>query len=122
MQHETYERKLKVYKSVQKHLSLISREGKATFQECLEFYSEASEAAFLFDNSVMEKIDEIYNNSITLVSLNEQLYPSDGSFGVEAGEDRSDLTHQRSELLSWHHDQLGKNKEFFAKKMSLNNK
>jgi predicted cation transporter len=63
LRHETYERRLKVYKSVQKHLSVILRDGKTTFQECIEFYSEASEAAFLFDSSVMARIDKIYKNN-----------------------------------------------------------
>ncbi len=49
LRHETYERRLKVYKAVQKHLSLILRDGKTTYPLCTEFYTEASEAAFLFD-------------------------------------------------------------------------
>jgi hypothetical protein len=71
LRHETYERRLRVYKAVQKHLSNILRTGKTSYQECTLFYSDASEAAFLFDNSVMDKIDEIYNKSLDMVELYE---------------------------------------------------
>ena len=121
LRHETYERRLKVYKSVQRHLSVILREGKTTYQECSEFYSEASEAAFLFDNTVMERIDEIYKKSIDMVALYEQMYPSDGSPGLPVGNERSEVAHKNTELKKWHHNQLGESKEFFAKKLGLKN-
>lgn len=121
LRHETYERRLKVYKAVQAHLSVILRAGKTSYQECTLFYSEASEAAFLFDKSVMDKIDEIYIKSIDMVGLHEQLYPSDGSQGLPVGEERSKVSQQNGKLLEWHNDQLGESKNFFAKKMGLKN-
>lgn len=121
LRHETYKRRLKVYKAVQAHLSVVLRAGKTSYQECTLFYSEASEAAFLFDKSVMDKIDEIYSKSIDMVGLYEKLYPSDGSPGLPVGEDRSKVSQQNSELIEWHDAQLGKSKDFFAKKLGLKN-
>ncbi|HUT70659.1 MAG TPA: hypothetical protein VMW89_08260 [Desulfatiglandales bacterium] len=77
LRHETYERRLKVYKAVQAHLSIILRAGKTSYQECTLFYSEASEAAFLFDKSVMDKIDKIYSKSIEMVGLDEKPFVSE---------------------------------------------
>jgi len=119
LRHETYERRLRVYKSVQEHLSVILRDGKTTYQGCSEFYSEASEAAFLFDSSVQDLIDEIYQKSIDLVSLEEKLYPSGGSPGLPVGDERSKVSAKESELLKWHIDQLKSSKEFFAKKIGV---
>ena len=119
LRHETYERRLRVYKAVQAHLSIILRAGKTSYQECTLFYSEASEAAFLFDNSVMDKIDEIYRKSIDMVGLHEQLYPSDGSAGLPVGEQRSKVSHKNSELLKWHIAQLVETKKFFAKRIGI---
>lgn len=69
LRHETYERRLAVYKCVQRYLSEILREGKTTYDKALKFYSEASEAAFLFDPSVQEKIDLIYEKSIDMEAV-----------------------------------------------------
>ncbi len=119
LRHETYERRLAVYKAVQKHLSIILRKGKATYDECSEFYSEASEAAFLFDKSVQDKIDEIYKKSIDLDSRVEELYPSDGSPGLPVGKERSRVSAEKADLLKWHTHQLASTREFFAEKLGL---
>lgn len=116
LKHETYEKRLKVYKAVQKHLSIIIRDGKTTYEECLEFYSEASEAAFLFDPTVMNKIDEIYKNSVALVLTYKQLLPSnseaeDIDFGL--------ITENNEDLLTWHTNQLEASRIFFTEKLGL---
>ena len=77
LQHETYERRRAVYKTVQRYLSEIMRDGKTTFDKALQFYQEASEAAFLFDKSVQSKIEEIYEKSIDMIDAQEELFPSD---------------------------------------------
>ncbi|MFW8602539.1 hypothetical protein ACOHYD_13805 [Desulfobacterota bacterium M19] len=119
LRHETYERRLHVYKAVQKHLSIILRDGQSTYQECAEFYSEASEAAFLFDKTVIAKIDEIYEKSIDIVGLQEQLYPPDGTQGLPVGEERSRVAKEKGDLFKWHANQLGKSKDFFAEKLGI---
>lgn len=119
LRHETYERRLNIYKVVQKHLSIILREGKMTYQGCAEFYAEASEAAFLFDKSVQDKIDNMYRKSSDVVALYEKMYPSDSSPGLPVGEERSKVALEHSELLKWYHHQLSDSKEFFAKKLGL---
>ncbi|NOX65269.1 MAG: hypothetical protein GXO85_05590 [Chlorobi bacterium] len=121
LRHETYERRLKIYKTVQKHLSNIVRERKTTYQQCSEYYIEASEATFLFDNSVQKKIYEIHQKSIDMVYLHEQMHPPDGSPGLPDGKERCEISLKESTLLKWHIDQLESSKEFFAKKLGLKN-
>lgn len=106
---------------MQEHLLIVIREGKTTYQECLEFYSEASEAAFLFDRSVIDRIDLIFKKSRDMVAVQEKLYPSGGSSGLPVGEERSKVTQKWSELHKWHTDQLAESKQFFADKLGLKN-
>lgn len=121
LRHETYERRLYVYKVVQKFLSEIIREGKTTYERCDEFYSEASEAAFLFDDSVQNKIDEIYKKAVQMVHLDQKMYPLDGSTGLPVGEERSRIAEEESGLLLWLTDQLKESRPFFAEKLGLKN-
>lgn len=119
LRHETYERRLAIYKCVQRYLSEIMRDGKTSYERALQFYQDASEAAFLFDESVQNKIDEIYDKSIKMISAHEKMYPSDGLPGLPVGEERSSVAEENSELLGWHTDQLKESRPFFAKKLGL---
>lgn len=119
LRHETYERRLAVYRFVQKYLSEILRDGATTYQRASDFYSEASEAAFLFDASVQDKIDKIYEKSIDMVVTHERMYPPDGSPGLPVGEERTKVAEESSDLLKWHLDELKKSRSFFAEKLGL---
>lgn len=120
LRHETYERRLAIYKSVQKYLSEIMREANTTFDRALQFNYEASEATFLFDSSVQNKIDEIYKKSIDMAANYEKLYPSDGSPGLPKGPERNKVVKSHYEFTQWHADQLNDSRQFFAKKLGLN--
>lgn len=119
LRHETYERRLSVYKVVQKYLSEILRNQTTTYEQALEFNSDASEAAFLFDPSVQNKIDEIYKKSIAMVKYYEMMYPHDGSVGLPTGDKRSHAEQEYSELLKWLLDELKNSRVFFAEKLGL---
>ncbi|MDD3276510.1 MAG: hypothetical protein PHP93_05615 [Kiritimatiellales bacterium] len=119
LRHETYERRLAVYKCVQRYLLEILREGKTTYDQALKFYSEASEAAFLFDPSVQEKIDQIYEKSIEMEAEYEKMYPADKSPGLPVGDERSVVCKKNADLLKWHINELRECRPFFAKKLGL---
>jgi len=119
LRHDTYERRLAIYKCVQRYLSEILREGRTTYEKALKFYSEASEAAFLFDPSVQEKIDQIYEKSIDMEGEYEKMYPADKSPGLPVGEERSAVCQKNSDLLKWHINELKECRPFFAKKLGL---
>lgn len=119
LRHETYERRLSVYKTVQIYLSEILSDGKTTYDRALQFNSEASEAAFLFDSTVQDKIDEIYKKSIDMVFTHEKMYPSDGSPGIPGGQERSEVSEKNTVLLMWHTNELKSCRPFFAEKLGL---
>jgi hypothetical protein len=120
LQHETYERRLHVFKTIKTYLSEVMRDGKTTSIQALKFNSEASEAAFLFDESVEQLISEIYKKSIDMAYTYERMYPEDGSDGLPVGEERSRVASEHSALLRWHADKLVELKPFFAKKLGVN--
>ena len=119
LRHETYKRRLAVYKCAQRYLSEIFRDGKTTFDRALQFNSEASESAFLFDKSVQNKIDKIFKKSLDMAATREEMYPSDGSSGLPVGDERSKVARKHSELLRWHTEQLKETRPSFAKKLGL---
>lgn len=119
LRHETYERRLSIYKIVQRYLSEILRNGKTNYDKAMQFNSDASEATFLFDPSVQDKIDEIYKKSVEMAYEQEQMYPEDGSRGIPVGDERTEASRKHSVLLKWHLDELKSSRKFFAKKLGL---
>ncbi len=119
LRHDVYERRLRVYKAVQAFLSEIMRQGDIDFLRTSQFYAEASEAAFLFEEEIQTFIDDLHAKAIDLHSFHERMYPSDGSSGLPVGEERSKVAHENGELLKWFIHQLPKSKELFGKHMRI---
>lgn len=69
LQFETYEKKLKIYKSVKDFLREFQKEGQTNYERCYKFYSDTLEAIFLFDKSVQKHIEAIFYKSIEIVEL-----------------------------------------------------
>jgi hypothetical protein len=118
---ETYDRKLGVYKSVQKFLRDILREGKTDYPKLFEFYEDASETIFLFENPnpIVDKIEEIYKKGNRMIYLSQKLYPRDGAQGLPVGDERSKVANEESELLQWHVEQLKEVRELFREHIQL---
>ncbi|MFQ6758555.1 MAG: hypothetical protein D9V46_04690 [Deltaproteobacteria bacterium] len=119
LKHETYENRIKIYKSVNKFISQITANGHPTYTECHIFYSEASEAAFLFNSKIITHIEDLYQKGIDLSSLQEELYPSDGSKGIEVGEERTSISQQKSILFKWFVAQLEVSQKLFTAEIGL---
>ena len=92
---------------------------RATLSQCIEFYSDASEAAFLFDKVVQDKIEEIFAKSFKLAEKYDQLYPEDESPGLSPGEERSKISQENSELFSWHVEENKTIKLLFTDQMRI---
>jgi len=118
---ETYERKLGVYKVIQKFLVDILREGKTDYPKLFEFYAGASESIFIFEKPkpITDKVEEIYKNANKMIYLSQRLYPRNGSEGLPVGQERSKVVEQESELLQWHVDQIKETRELFKKYIQL---
>jgi hypothetical protein len=63
---DRYDRRFHVYEEVRKILSIIHRDGKASYEDLLKFRRAVSEADFLFGPEISEYIDEIYKRGIEL--------------------------------------------------------
>lgn len=119
LRHELYERRLRVHKTVQIFLSDILRNGDIKFEQCSQFYADASEATFLFDKSIQQFIDDIYKKAVDMHAFHESMYPSDGSPGLPVGEERNGVAHKNSELCKWLIEQLSVSKKLFRKYMGI---
>ena len=117
--HETYERRLGVYKAVQAFLSEIIQEGTAASDTARQFYVDASEAAFLFDAEIQQFIDELYSKAIDLRASTRELYPSNGSDGLPQGEERNKAACKNSEIFDWFISQSKQSKDLFRKHMAI---
>lgn len=63
---DRYDRRLRVYEEVRKILSIIIRDGKASYDDLLKFRTAVSEADFLFGTEIPEYIEEIYKRGVKL--------------------------------------------------------
>ena len=53
------------------YLADIMRKGKTNYQRTGQFYAEASEAEFLFSESISKKMEELYSKGVDLVALHK---------------------------------------------------
>lgn len=63
---DRYDRRLRIYEQVQRILSLIVRDAKASYDDLLQFRISVSEADFLFGPEIANYIDEIYQRGVKL--------------------------------------------------------
>ena len=124
IQHRTfsgqmYERRYVVFKAFMSFLAEIMREGKVSYQRLGQFYAEASEADFLFTESISSKREELYKRGVDLAYSHERMYPSDGSPGLPVGEERSKVARENSGHLKWFYDQILEVKKAFKTEMRI---
>jgi hypothetical protein len=119
LRNQLYERRYAVFKAFMSYLADIMREGKTNYQRIGQFYAEASEAEFLFSESISKKMEELYSKGVDLVALHERMYPSDGSPGLPVGDERSKVAKEAGELLNWFYRQIKTTKEIFKSEMKV---
>lgn len=119
LNNQLYERRFKVFKAVMSYLADIMREGNTTTQRTSQFYAEASEAYFLFDEKISLKITELYEKGIDLAEIRNDLYPIDGSPGLPEGEERSRKAKASGDLMKWFYRQINETKELFKQHMQV---
>jgi hypothetical protein len=119
LRNQLYERRHAVFKAFMSYLADVMREGKTNYQRTGQFYAEASEAEFLFSKAISKHMEELYSKGIELVSLHEQMYPSDGSPGLPVGEERSKVAKDKGELIKWFTRQIKITKEILKAEMKV---
>ncbi len=125
LRHELYERRIKIYKAVQKYLLDVVGGGNTTYSACMlkhkEFSEEISEIPFLFDISVQKEIYTIYAKSIAMAGKSEELHLSDGLLMAQDDQERGKVIKEHTNLLKWHVEQLSVIKEIFVKEIGIKN-
>ena len=119
LRNQLYERRYAVFKAFMSYLADIVSEGKTDYQRTGQFYAEASEAEFLFSESISKKMEELYLKGVALVPLHEQMYPSDCSPGLPVGDEHSKVVKEKDELGKWFYRQIKTTKEIFRSEMKV---
>lgn len=96
-----YDRRFEVYKSVQRFLTDILREGRVREEELPPFYDALQRAGFLFGQDVTDYLEKIRTNALALrkAELGMRHYGSE--------DQRLAAVREKTERLTWLIDQLG---------------
>ena len=119
LKNQLYERRVKVFRVFMSYLADIMTEGKTSYHRGLQFYAEASEVEFLFNDGIPNKLEELYKKGIRLAHLHEKLYPSDGSQGLSKGDERNRVAEENGDLLEWFESQIKETKDLFKQQMKI---
>ncbi len=119
LKHKLYERRLVIFKHMKTYLSEIFRSGKVTYDRAMKFNYDVAEATFLFDENIDNRIKEIYTKSIKMASLQSQIYDEYGISCLAAGDERTRIVNEQTELLIWLTNQLGELKPLFGEYLGL---
>ncbi len=119
LKNQLYERRFKVFRVFMSYLADIMREGKTSYHRVLQFYAEASEVEFLFNDGIQNKLEELYEKGRKLARIQEKLYPSDGTQGLPQGDERNRIAEEKDDLLEWFESQIKETKELFKQQMKI---
>lgn len=126
LKHELYKRRLRLFKKLKAHLVELVAKRKILFYDALDFGSIMSESAFLFNDEINNKIEEIRRNSLDMALLYKEIYPisdskdiPDESKGISDEEKRKDLESEHEILVEWHYKQYKNLNELFKEHLSL---
>jgi hypothetical protein len=119
LKNQLYERRFKVFRVFMSYLADIMREGKTSYHRVVQFYAEASEVEFLFNDGIPNKLEELYKKGIKLARLQDKLYPSDGSQGLPKGDERNRVVEEKHDLLEWFESQIKETKDLFKQQMKM---
>lgn len=113
LKHELFDRNFKVYDAILRFIGSVMVNGKAKDEHLSEFQRETRAAKFLLDDGVVSLIDELYEKTVDLQTLDAELE------GLPVGEKRSRLVKKRSEIKKWLYRQTGELDRRFEKTLAL---
>lgn len=97
-----YEHRLRLYRDVVQFLSALSRDGDISRQTLQDFRARTQEGALLFDQTIADYLEKLFNQASRLRVTNEQLK----STTLPIGDERDRVTVENSRQLIWLADQL----------------
>jgi hypothetical protein len=113
--HELYEKRLAIYNSTMKMLSVVMRDADVSTADLFQFLQETNQSYFLLGKDVSDYLTELYKKGVTLHYQNKKLNQSN----LPVGEERTRVAQENCELLKWFGDQILAVRERFAGHLGL---
>jgi len=111
-----YEKRFAVFNATRSFLQDILRKGNIVDESAEKFWQlSVTEASFLFEDDVVSLLKEMRQKCSEKLTLEQLLYPSDGSAGIPVGDERVKVNTRNGELLAWFVAQTDKLAERFSK-------
>ena len=105
---EQYEKRMHLYRTSKNFIAQIVREANPQFNELITFIQGVDEATFLFDESIDEYFNKLYQKAVRLRYVQSEMQRRKPNTPVAA------FAHEESEILIWFTEQFSELK----KKMS----
>ena len=113
---DLFEKRYAVYNGVRKFLSVIVRETTFEDKDLFQYYSDTSDAEFLFSSEVVEFIDQVTTKALRMRTC-QRKYSR-----LPIGERRSELVEEEGNELEWLMDQLGNLRKIFSPYLAFSKK
>lgn len=110
---ELYNKRYEVYVCVKTFISHVVSISDIDTNTALKFLRETREAEFLFDNEIIEYINELYKKALEVHAIVATYEP------LPAGEQRGELIDKQFKLIEWFISQPEIASEKFRKYLSL---
>ncbi|MEK7781210.1 MAG: hypothetical protein AAB370_06895 [Verrucomicrobiota bacterium] len=112
---ELYEKRLAIYDSTMKLLSVVLRKGDVNFIELVQFLQETNQSRFLFGKEIADYLTDIYKKGVDLEYHQKMLR----EHSLPEGEERTKHAHESCELSKWFGSQLTLAPEKFSVHLGL---
>jgi hypothetical protein len=116
---DLYDRRIGFYHRIRAFVIAISNRSEDGHDTLMSFARDTDEARFYFGDDLRSWFDLLYFHSLSALSLNEKLYPSQGYGGLPVGPDREDVAARYSAEVAWLTEQMSGQEVMFAPYLSL---
>ncbi len=113
LKHELFNRNFLVYEAILNFIGSIVASGKAKDANLYNFNKDTKVAKFLLGKDINKFINDIYEKSIDLQTLDAELE------GLTAGEERIKKVRKRGEIKKWIYSQIGELDKKFEQTLVL---
>ena len=113
---ELYDRRLRIYKALQKLIQGVLRDATVTLNQLAEFIKDTNEARFLFDRNLSDYLDEVHKQAVRLRYANQRLSGPNRPVGEEC----SELDEEQARIFTWFEKEYSENaRERFSRYLSV---
>lgn len=94
---DLFERRMAVFEALMALVQTAIKKGDVELEAIFKFGYDTRQAEFLFDQPIVDYIDDVRKRAIRFRSLNDKLHEQ----GLPVGEERSRVVAEESALLDW---------------------